>query len=251
VVNDEAVAASRQGKDAIALFLKASAADPNDADYHFNVAVAFLNRGDAAGALREVETALKLHNADPEAVDLRTRLSGSKTAVPSSLKAAVTAGGFDPVTRIRRTYSEASFRQAAFQMDQMRVLRMATLPPAEQATQYVKAGRDYLARGLVPEAEQEFQSALAADSTSASAHAGLAEIRAQSGAEADARTEASASLKLQPNVAAYLVLARLELQAANLAASATDVGDALRLEPANTAALGMKQALAARGQSVP
>ena len=72
-----------------------------------------------------------------------------------------------------------------------------------------------------------------------------------SGSPGDARTEAQASLKLTPNVAAYLVLARIDLQANQLSASASDVSNALRLEPRNSAALGMKTALEARGQTVP
>jgi hypothetical protein len=52
-------------------------------------------------------------------------------------------------------------------------------------------------------------------------------------------------------VAAYLVLARLDLRANELGASAADVASALRLEPGNSAALGMKTALAARGQVLP
>ena len=39
VINNQAVALSRQGRDAAPLFQRASAADPNDPDYHFNVAV--------------------------------------------------------------------------------------------------------------------------------------------------------------------------------------------------------------------
>jgi Flp pilus assembly protein TadD len=251
VVNNQAVAQSRQGKDAVALLQRAALADPNDPDYHFNLAVAFLARNDAANALREVEASLALRTNDPEAIDLHARLLAAKSTPPSALKAVVTAGGFDPVTRIRRTWSEASFRQAAFQMEQMRALRLATLPAAEQAVQYVALGRDSLAHGLVPEAEQAFQSALAADPRSAAAHAGLAQIRAESGSAAEARAEAATSLAIQPTAAAYLVLARLELQAANLPASASAVSNAIRLEPTNTAAQGMKQALAARGQSLP
>jgi tetratricopeptide (TPR) repeat protein len=110
---------------------------------------------------------------------------------------------------------------------------------------------DYLAQGLVPEAEQEFHTALAADPKSAAAHAGIAQVRERTGSEDEARAEAQASIRLAPNVAAYLVLARLDLQAEELAASASDVSNALRLEPANSAALGMKTALAARGQDLP
>jgi tetratricopeptide (TPR) repeat protein len=192
VVNNQAVASSRQGHDAVPLFQRASTADPNDEDYHYNLAVALLRRGDFAGAQREVDQALKLRPKDTEAAELKASISTGKHIAPATKTAATTAASSDfaPLERIRRTYSEASFRQAAFQLDQMRAIRMAALPPAEQAVQYTQLGHDYLAEGLVPEAEQEFQAAIAADSSSAAAHAGLAQVRERSGNPADARAEA-------------------------------------------------------------
>jgi Tfp pilus assembly protein PilF len=133
----------------------------------------------------------------------------------------------------------------------MRAVRMAALAPAEQAAQYAQLGHDYLAQGLIPEAEQEFQAAIAADASSAAAHAGLAQVRERSGSPDDARAEAQTSLNLHPNVPAYLVLARLDLQANQTAASAADISKALQLDPKDTAAQGMRQALQARGQSLP
>ena len=250
VVNDEGVAESRQGKDAVPLFQQVIAADPNDADYHFNLGVGLLGRSDIPGAIHEVEAALKLHADDPEATELLTRLQATHGST-ENLKAVIGADGFDPTTRIRRTWSEASFRQAAFQIDQMRALQMATLPPVEQAAKYTQIGGQYLAQGLIPEAEQEFQTALKADAKNAAAHAGIAQVRERTGAADEARTEAETSLKLAQNVDAYLVLARLDMQGGNLGASANEVAGALKLEPKNAAALGMKTALAARGQTVP
>jgi tetratricopeptide (TPR) repeat protein len=253
VVNNQAVASSRQGHDAVPLFQRASTADPNDADYHYNLAVALLRRGDFAGAQREVDFALKLRPTDAEAIELKNSINAGRH-IASSTTAAANVGGssdFAPLERIRRTYSEASFRQAAFQLDQMRAARLATLPPAEQAAQYTQLGHDYLAQGLIPEAEQEFQAAIAADASSAAAHAGLAQVRERSGSTTDARAEAQTSLNLHPNVPAYLVLARLDLQANEMASSATNVSKALQLEPKDTAAQGMRQALQARGQSLP
>ena len=87
--------------------------------------------------------------------------------------------------------------------------------------------------------------------SSAEAHAGLSQVRERSGNAADARAEAQHSLTLHPNVTAYLVLARLDLQANNLPSSAANVGKALQLDPKDTAALGMRQALQTRGQSLP
>jgi len=250
VVNDQGVAASRQAKDAVPLFEQVIAADPNDADYHFNLAVALLGRNDIAGATREVQAALKLHSEDAEATELLARLQATHGSV-AALKPILSADGFDPTTRIRRTWSEASFRQAAFQLDQIRAIQMASLPPAQQAAQYAGLGSGYLAQGLIPEAEQEFLSALAAEPGNAAAHAGIAQVRERSGSPDDARIEAQVSLRLAPSVDAYLVLARLDLQANQLAASAADVANALRVAPTNTAALGMKTALAARGQTLP
>jgi tetratricopeptide (TPR) repeat protein len=250
VVNDQGVAASRQGRDAAPLFQRAVTADPNDADYHFNLAVALFRRNDVPAAIPEAQLAVKLRPADAEAAQLLTRLNATRGST-SSIHAVVTANGFDPLERIRRTWSEASFRQAAFQIDQLRALRLATLPPAQQATEYTQLGNDYLAQGLIPEAEQEFQSALTADPRSASAHAGLAQVRERTASPDEARAEAHASLKLAPNVAAYLVLARLDLQANQLPDSAASVAAALRLEPTNSAAIAMKTALQSRGQALP
>ena len=253
VVNNQAVASSRQGHDAVPLFQRASTADPNDPDYHYNLAVALLRRGDFAGAQREVDQALKLRPSDAEAVELKTSIGAGKHIAPIAKPGTTPApsSDFAPVERIRRTYSEASFRQAAFQLDQMRAIRMAMLPPAEQAVQYTQLGHEYLAQGLIPEAEQEFQAAISADASSAAAHAGLAQVRERSGNAVDARTEAQASLKIHPNVPAYLVLARLDLQANDTTGSASNVSKALQLEPKDSAAQGIRQALQARGQSLP
>ncbi|MCU1247475.1 MAG: Tetratricopeptide 2 repeat-containing protein [Edaphobacter sp.] len=253
VVNNQAVASSRQGHDAVPLFQRASTADPNDADYHYNLAVALLRRGDFAGAQHEVDLALKLRPSDMEAAELKTSINTGRH-ITSSTKPAPNAAGspdFAPLERIRRTYSEASFRQAAFQLDQMRAARLATLPRTEQAIQYTQLGHDFLAQGLIAEAEQEFQAAIAAEASSAAAHAGLAQVRERSGSTTDARTEAQTSINLHPNVPAYLVLARLDLQANEMASSAANVSKALQLEPKDTAAQGMRQALQARGQSLP
>ena len=248
VVNDEAVAASRQGKDAVATFQRASAADPTDEDYRYNLAISLFRRGDTASAIREADAAIKLKPSDNEAVELRARLN----VVPAGTKLSTNSdAAFSPVERIRRTYSEAGFRQAAFQLDQVRALRMGTLPPAEQVTQYTQLGRDYLAQGLLPEAEQELQLALGVDPNSAAARAALAQVREQSGAPADARAEATRSIKSSPNASAYLVLARLDLQVKDLPSSASNVSSALKLEPQNPAAKALSQTLQARGQALP
>ena len=246
VVNDEAVALSRQGKSGAELFQRALNADPTDEDYHYNLAVALYRNGDLSGAIREADVALKLKPADHEAIELRDRL---KSAPAGSRLDANAANGFSPLERIRRNYSEASFRQAAFQMDQLRAARMAMLPPDKRATEYTQLGNEYLAQGLLPEAETQFQSALAADPNSSAAHAGMAQISEASGDAAKARDEAKTSLIMQTNVPALLVLARLDLADKQFSAADANVARALQLEPANAQAIALRLSLQQREKS--
>jgi tetratricopeptide (TPR) repeat protein/TolB-like protein len=241
VLNNEGVALDRQGKDSAPLFQRAVEADPSDPDFHYNLAIVDLRKGDFAGALANVNQTLKLRPSDPEAAELRTVISAGRSA-------AAHPTGFEPTTRIRRTFSEASYRQAAFQVDQMRALRIAMLPPAQQAAEYTRIGREDLAQDLLPEAEQQFNAAVAADPNSAAAHTGLAQVREQSGTLDDARTEALVAINIKPSVDAYLVLARIDLQKNDLPAAAAEVQKALQLEPANAAAIAVRDQLIQRGQ---
>ena len=241
VINNQGVAMARQHRDGLALLQRASAADPQDPDYHFNVALSLRRRGDTAHAKAEVDQAVKLRPGDAEARELQSILAGAKAA----------PAGYDPQERIRRTYSEAAFRQAAFQLDQLRAARIASLPPARQAEEYSQAGQDYLTQGLVLQAEREFQAALAADPSSAAGHLGLAQVRERSGNVEDGRKEAHLSLQTKPTAAAYLTLARLDLANNDLAAAASEVKNAASVEPANTSVAAMKAMLASRGTPLP
>ncbi len=247
-VNNQAVAASRRGKDATPLFEQAVAADPRDADYHFNLAVSLRRRNDVAGAAREIEQTIKLRPQDTEAQAFASSLSqATKTTV--SLASNPTSGG--PLERIKRTYNEASFHQAAFEFEQMQALRMSNLRAQDRAVALTKDGVQFLNRGLMLEAERQFHSALEADPSNADAHSGLAQVRERSGDAEAARQEATQSLQLKPNVTARLVLARIDLQSNHLPEAAQEVSQALKLEPNNSAARGMRQAIETRGQQVP
>jgi tetratricopeptide (TPR) repeat protein len=247
VVNNQGVAAARRGKDGAALFQQAITADPRDADYHFNLALALAHRSDTAGALKEIEETLKLRPQDTEAQQFEAQLKDPATAQANPDPGHAIADAQGPLERIKRSYSEAGLRQAAFELEQVQEMRLKSMPPQERAEALVKEGDQFFQRGLVLEAEREYREALAADPSSALAHAGLAAVRERDGDADAARREAQASIQAKPNVPAYLVLARLDLQANQLSAAAGDVGDALKVDPANANARGMKLALERRG----
>ena len=169
-MNDQGVAASRRGHDGGALFQEAITGDPHDPDYQFNLAIALARRGDITNALAAVGQALKLRPQDSEAVSLENTLRqpNPPAMVPASAQKsaennnAVPGRRNLPLERIKRSYNDASFRQAASEMEEMQAQRIASLPPDQQAATLSKNGNTYLGRGLMLEAEREFQLALAA-----------------------------------------------------------------------------------------
>jgi tetratricopeptide (TPR) repeat protein len=221
VINNQAVAISRQGHDATSLFVQAAADDPNNADYHFNLAVSLKRHGNTAAALNEVALCLKLRPADSEAQTLQTAwkrpapaqalkqasmqsTAGSNTAAASADSNTDSGedSAADPLERIVRTFDAAAFRQAAMMLDQMDAARLAALSPAERAQKLCTQADGYLGRGLVLEAERLYQSAASADPQLAAPHVGLARVRLRASDIEGARSEAQAALTLEPSNAA-------------------------------------------------
>jgi tetratricopeptide (TPR) repeat protein len=106
--------------------------------------------------------------------------------------------------------------------------------------------KDYLDRGLLLEAERQYQLALSTDGSVAEAHAGLADVRERSGNPASARKEAQTSLELKPSVEAYLVLGRLDLAANHLDEAGREAGQALQLDPASREAQDLSHQIATK-----
>ena len=251
VLNDEGVAVSRQGRDGIALFSQAEAADPNAADYHFNLAVSLKREGKAAEALAELAQCLRLRPNDSEAQELLAAWKEPGGANGAGTAPTVDANGepalkADPLERIARNFDAVAFRQAALMLDQMDASRLAALTPVERARKLAAQAKDYLDRGLLLEAERLYQSAVAVDGRVAEAHEGLAEVRERTGDSEGARTEARAALELAPSADAYLVLGRLDLAASRLDEADKEAGEALTLNPASRAAQELRRQIDAR-----
>ena len=234
VLNNQGVAVSRQGHDGTAMFRQAVASDPDDPDYHFNLAVSLKRHGNSAEAINELFQSLKFRPSDSEVQSL---LNAWKQPGPANA---------DPLERIVRTFDAVAFRQAAVMLDKMEVARLAELSPQERARTLTSQARDYLSRGLLLESERLYQAAVTADAGAEEAHAGLAEVRERTGDTAGARKEARAALELKPSASAYLILARLDFASSNLSEASHEASEALKLNPNSQAAQELLRQVTAR-----
>jgi tetratricopeptide (TPR) repeat protein len=245
VLNNEGVAVSRDGHDGSAQFVAAETADPNQADYHFNLAVSLKRRGEINAAIAELGQCVKLRPNDTEALGLEKEWREPAAAVRTVSGGNTDAeANPDPLERIVRSFDAVAFRQAAGMMDQMETARLAELSPRDRAVKLAAQAKDYLDRGLLLEAERLYQMAVATDGSVAEAHVGLAEVRERSGDAASARTEAKAALELKPVAEAYLVLGRLDLAANHLDEAGKEAGEALKLDPRSAAAQDLSRKIA-------
>ena len=241
------VAGRRDQKSAAQYFERAVQADPTDPDYRLNLAIAQVRNGDTAGAARQLRELLALRPSDGEAKALLEALnrppvmSGTATT-PATLRA---ADAKLPLERIKRNYDEASFRQLAFELDNQSEMRLAGKPAREHAQFHLERGQELLTQGFFSEAEKHFREAVILDPTMAAAHLGLARILSADHPP-EARAEAHSALVLQPSAEGWLVLAQLDLRDNKLEGAQHGVEEALRLEPANAAALAMKRDIDSR-----
>jgi tetratricopeptide (TPR) repeat protein len=233
VYNNLGVVAARRGeKHARTYFEKSIQTDPNDPDYHFNLAVELNREGDSATAMRELRESLTFR-PDAEAKSFLDALSSGTKPLENL-----------PQLRIKRNYDESSFRQLATEIENNNELKLQKASPEIHAAFHAQRGQQLLDQGLVSEAEREFRQAVILDPTNAEAHSGLARVLESSQDGRGARNEARVSIRLKPTADAYLVLARLDLAENNLTAAEQDVAHALVIDPANPAATTLKQDIA-------
>jgi len=245
VYNNLGVVRSRADrKTAAEYFQKAIDADPNDPDYHFNLAIELYRTGDLAGASQQLRNSLSLRPGDPSAKSLLDAIAPDANA--SSQRAIVPANQKLPLERIRTNYDESSFRQLALKIEAVAEQRLAKTDPLTHAQFHSDRGHQLLTQGFLSEAEAEFREAIVLNSSNAEAHAGLASVLEAQNSETRARSEAEEALRLRQFAEPLLVLARLDLRDNRAEAAAENVAQALRLEPSNAAALALKRAVAAK-----
>ena len=257
VYNNLGVVEARRGRRAAAIeyFSKAVSADPNDPDYRFNLAVALFKNGDSAGAARQLREQLQRSPSDGEAKVLLDLINRGGTPPPVTNPNTTAASGNAllspnqpriPMERLKRNYDEASYRQIEMEINKLAEARLAKADGHTRAAYHVVRGKELLAQNMATQAESEFRAAISSDLNNAAAHAQLAVLLENKGDLANARTEAQTSVRLQPNVDAWLVLARLDLKQGQLEGAASEVDRALALQPADPTAQALKRDIAAK-----
>ena len=124
--------------------------------------------------------------------------------------------------------------------------RLSKMDRHTQATYHLERGKELLAQNMPDAAETEFRDAINVDYGNVAAHAQLANVLEKKGDLSQARSEAQLSVRLQPNVDAILVMARIFMKQNQLRAASNEVDRALALEPASPAAVNLKQEIAAK-----
>jgi tetratricopeptide (TPR) repeat protein len=242
VQNNLGVAKARRNKnDAAECFHKAVVADPNDADYHFNLALALARNGDLVSAQRQLHETVTLQPTDAEAIALAERLNSEGLS-----RGITTAAARLPSERIKRQYDENAFRQLALQVDAVAEQRLPATDPHAHARFHVARGDELFAQGFMDEAEKEFREAVKLDAGNAQAHAGLARVLENNSDLPGARAEAESALRLRQFAEPLLVLTRLDLRDNRTEAAAQSVDRALQLEPSNPQAQALKRTVAAK-----
>jgi len=245
VYNNLGVVTSHADRKAAAeYFQKAIDADPNDPDYHFNLALELYRAGDVAGASHQLRETLSLRSGDSAAKSLLDAITPDLSA--SVQRAIVPATQKTPLERIRANYDESSFRQLALNIEAVAEQRLAKTDPLIHAQFHTDRGHQLLTQGFLSEAEAEFREAITLNSSNPEAHAGLASVLESQNNPTAARAEAEEALRLRQFPEPLLVLAKLDLRDNRAEAAAENIDKALRLEPSNAAALALKRAVAAK-----
>jgi tetratricopeptide (TPR) repeat protein/TolB-like protein len=245
VYNNLGVTQSRRNeKTAAEYFQKASETDPNDADYHFNLAVALYRSGDLAGTTRQLHQVLELRPDDAEAKSLLDSVNNEATN--RIQQRANGANSRTALERIRTNYGENTFQQLAFKLSEAAEQRLAKTDPKIHAQYHADRGQQFLNQGFLSEAEKEFRESVSLAPSNAAGHVGLARVLEANNDGAGARSEAQVALGLKPSADAFLVLARLDLRDNKTDEAAANVDQALRLAPNDGQALALKRAVAAK-----
>jgi tetratricopeptide (TPR) repeat protein len=236
VLNNIGVVENRRGHhNAADYFQKAVQADPSEADYHFNLAIALYRKGDINGAQRQLRETLSRRPNDAEARQFQEALAASLTMAVHSAALSV------PLTRIKQNYDESSYRQLAVELQNAIDASIGKAKPSDRAALHIEQAHDFLTSGAMSEAESQYREALTHEPENPIALAGLAHSLLLQNKFPQARREALLALRYRPSAEAYLVLARCYLHDNDSDGAEQNLRKARALEPLSEDANALDQ----------
>ena len=251
ILNNLALARARQNKmpAAAADLRRAAELDPDEGDYPFNLGLLALGSNDYVAAAdyfreasgREPDKAenrammiLALEKAGKKAEADQERDTATETFGPDGLPVVRLDAKKDTLLHLERVRAEmdtTALRLEIVSAGDSANAAAATAGASDTPAAHIRRGRQELSAGRVDAAEKEFRAALAADTGSASAHNGLAEVYRRRGKLDDSAKELQASLEIRDSAVVRTTLARVYLEQKKLDLARTEVERALKLAP--------------------
>ena len=255
ILNNLALARARQNKTpaAIADLRRAAELDPDEDDYPFNLGLLALASNDYSAAAnyfreaseREPDKAenralmiLSLEKAGKKAEAEQERDTAAETFGPDGIpvvkldaKADAKKDMLMRLERLRPEMDTTALRLEIVSAGDSANAAAATAAAADTPAAHIRRGRQELSAGRVDAAEKEFRAALAADSGSASAHNGLAEVYRRRGKLDDSAKELQASLEIRDSAVVRTTLARIYLEQKKPELARAEAERALKLAP--------------------
>jgi tetratricopeptide (TPR) repeat protein len=250
ILNNLALARARQNKTpaAVADLRRAAELDPDEDDYPFNLGLLALGSNDFAAAADYFREAsgrepdkpenralmiLALEKAGKKAEADQERDTAAETFGPDGLPAVRLDAKKDALVRLERVHTEMD--TTALRLEIVSAGDSADAAAATDAADtpaaHIRRGRQELSAGRVDAAENEFRAALAADTTSASAHNGLAEVLRRRGKLDASAKELQTSLEIRDSAVVRMTLARVYLEQKKPDLARAEAERALKLAP--------------------
>jgi tetratricopeptide (TPR) repeat protein/TolB-like protein len=254
VLNNLAIAKARQNKFPAAQedLKRASALDPDEDDYPFNLGLIAIQQGDFNGAATLFREA---SHREPDIPEDRSLLvaalekAGKQEEADQERNAALEAFGPNGVTtthldakndltHIQRVTTEIDPETLRYEMAsaEARAATGGTQEGRDTPATHLRRARQELSGGQLEAAEREYHVTLATDKGNAAAHLGLGEIARRQGRLDDAVKELLASLEARDSAVVRTTLARVYLEQKKPTLARAEVERALKMAPNYTEA---------------
>jgi tetratricopeptide (TPR) repeat protein/TolB-like protein len=255
VLNNLAIAKARQNKLAAAQedLKRASALDPDEDDYPFNLGLIAIRQGDFIGAATLFREA---SHREPDIPEDRSLLvaalekAGKQEEADQERNAALEAFGpngvttthldakNDSLTHLERVTTEIDPETLRYEMAsaEARAATGGQQEARDTPATHLRRARQELSGGQLDAAEREYHVTLATDKGNATAHLGLGEIARRQGRLDDAVKELLASLEGRDSAVVRTTLARVYLEQKKPVFARAEVERALKLAPNYTEA---------------